>query len=151
MRYKVCLFVAPASSVLTGLHSRRGIPHAHIACRIKGPQPTSAAEIDAYIKAEIPKTDGCSSLTPEQCLCDRHRLRRIITSSMIHSHWPDRCWKQETPEHLRVCKYGYPFPITPATFIDQQGRVNYMRREAADSMVVSYNEYLCLKYDAHSE
>ncbi len=33
---------------------KRGLPHAHIAFRVEGPQPTTAEEIDAHISAEVP-------------------------------------------------------------------------------------------------
>ena len=85
------------------------------------------------------------------CPCDDHRLLRIIDPSMIHDCREGRCYKEDTPQHLRTCKYGYPFAVNPTTHIDDRGRVVYMRRSPADALVVSYNRYLCLRYNAHSE
>jgi hypothetical protein len=130
---------------------RRGLPHAHIACRIAyDRQPTSAAEIDLHISAEIPNCDGCTSgLSDEECPCADHRLRRIITKSMSHRCVKGRCWPAGTLPANEVCKYGYPFAVHPATGVDDNGRVRYMRRSDADCRVVPYNRFLCLKYEAH--
>lgn len=123
-----------------------------VACRISGRQPTSADEINSFISAELPDTSQCrTGLPANACPCDDHRLYRIISSSMIHDCRAGRCYKAETPESERYCKYGYPFDVNLTTHINDQGRVVFMRRTAADALVVPYNRFLCLKYNAHSE
>jgi hypothetical protein len=84
---------------------------------------------------------------PDTCSCDQHRLYRIVTKTMIHKCDEKRCFKEDDDEG--VCKYGYPFPVTSETFVDDRGRVRYMRRSEADARVVPYNAALCLKYNAH--
>jgi hypothetical protein len=34
---------------------KRGLPHAHIALRVQGPQPTTAGMVDTYVSAEVPE------------------------------------------------------------------------------------------------
>jgi hypothetical protein len=68
---------------------------------------------------------------------------------MTHSCRRGRCYKADTPVHEELCKYGYPFPVTPQTYINDRGRVQFRRRSEADESVVSYNPTLTLKYNAH--
>ena len=86
---------------------KRGLPHAHIAIRVAGHQPLSAAEIDAVISAEMPSTAACETgESPATCPCDDHRLYRIVEKQMLHTCFEGRCYKKGTPEHLQTCKYG---------------------------------------------
>ena len=68
---------------------------------------------------------------------------------MIHACRAGRCYKKGTPRGQRTCKYGYAYPVNPVTYVDENGRVQYRRRSAADALVVPYNAFLLLKYDAH--
>lgn len=84
------------------------------------------------------------------CPCDAHRLNRIISKSMTHKCYPERCFKKKDGTiGAPICKYGYPFLINNETHIDDRGRVNYRRRKDADVSVVSYSPSLCLKFNAH--
>ena len=117
---------------------------------MRGHQPTTAAEINAHVSAEHPDTSGCSTgLAAARCPCDAHRLDAMVTKHMQHQCKEGRCFKKDTPEHLRGCKYGYPFDVDPVTHVDDTGRVRYMRRDEADASTVAHNPALLLKFDAH--
>jgi hypothetical protein len=66
---------------------------------------------------------------------------------MTHGCRDNRCIDTEAGD--LDCKYGFPFPITEETHIDDRGRVRFRRRTDADLNIVSYNRTFCLKFDAH--
>lgn len=119
--------------------------------RVRGAQPYSAEEIDAVISAELPDCSNCvTGAAPETCPCDKHRLSRLISQSMTHNKcYEGRCFKEETPESMRACKYGFPFAVNPETHIDDRGKVWYRRTTEAAALIVPYNAGLCLKFTAH--
>ena len=119
-----------------------------VAVRVQGRQPTLPEEIDPHVTAEFPDISACAQ-DPSLCDCDAHRLHRLVGRCMIHEH-RDRCYeKKGSTERQAWCKYAYPFPVTPVTYIDDRGRVRYRRRSEDDENVVSYNPALSLKLDAH--
>jgi hypothetical protein len=133
---------------------KRGMPHAHIAVRLAGRQPTLPSEINEIVSAEMPRVEGCPNHVindGQGCTCDLHRLSRIVSSNLIHGCRPANC---HTPARngkpaSTACKRGYPKEIRVETTIDDRGYVMYQRRELRDSNVVPHSPVLCLTYDAH--
>ncbi len=54
---------------------KRGFPHGHVAAKLKD-VPRTAAEIDQFLSAELPRTDG--------------RLRDAVKKHMTHQHNPQK-------------------------------------------------------------
>lgn len=64
-----------------------------------------------------------------------------------------------SPDHLRressrcrkgnTCIYGFPHPITPNTWIDDEGRVHYKRTEEDDRWIASHIPELIDELDCH--
>ena len=82
-------------------------------------------EIDSVVSAEVPNHNQ----DPE--------LYDIVQQFQIHPHTHlsvpySRCNKQGT------CVFGFPHSLQPTTTINEQGRVQYRRRNPTDCWVVSY-------------
>jgi len=126
---------------------KRGLPHAHIALRLKGDQPRTPEEIDRYISAEVPEVTADSP--PYVAV-----LNGLVKHHMMHKAcYPERCFAQSSRPHApkrNTCKYGFPYALQPVTTIDDEtGKVLYRRRRPGDERVASYNPYLLLKYKCH--
>ena len=157
---------------------KRGLPHAHIALRISGQQPSVPDAIDSVISATMPPAhkpvgaaadeaawwEGCLGQLPEgdpcrreggnalkECKCRGHQRRRVVFKHMRHSCVPGRCFKVGTPERIaqRSCKYGYPFDLTEHTRYNDSGYPLYRRPGAEDASVVAHNVAMLMKYDTH--
>lgn len=96
--------------------------------------------IDNVVCAEVPN-----------CQDDRE-LYDIVQQFQIHpaTHLAvpySRCNKQ------RTCVYGFPYSIQPTTSLNEQGRVQYRRRNPHDCWVVSYIPILSriLKCHLHAD
>jgi hypothetical protein len=123
---------------------KRGLPHAHIAFRFEGDQPTSSEAIDAIVSAELPELSDLSS--------DADRaVHHIVSTCMIHDCREGRCYRAGTPVEARTCKYGYPFPDNDVTHADERGYVQYRRRgpDSRNAYVVSYNRDMLLEFETH--
>ena len=128
---------------------KRGLPHAHIALRVKGPQPLTPEELDRYIWAEVPV------ITADSTECDRE-LQRLVLLHMQHKkHVPERCYKRSKRRNApvtpgpSVCKYGFPFELQEVTTITEDGRVLHRRRKECDRIVPSYSPAMLLRYKTH--
>lgn len=121
---------------------KRGLPHAHIAFRFEGEQPTSSEAIDAIVSAELPV------LTPDSTDEDK-ALHVIVSSCMIHSCREGRCFPQGSSIESRSCKYGYPFQHNDITHADERGYVQYRRRGSENANVVSFNRDMLLEFGTH--
>src|ERR1700753_1147051 len=107
-----------AGRVLYSMHSiefqRRGLPHCHLLLKFER-SCVVPADIDQVISAELP-TDPADRALVEQFMCHRH------------STTPSRntyCIREDGS-----CRFNYPYPINPETFITSSGRVRYRRRSA---------------------
>lgn len=142
-------------------YQKRGLPHAHMLIILADQdKPRDADSYDRYVCAEIPADDGTVGMK---------RLRKLVLTSMIHSHRPG-CYADDDPEHERGCKNNYPRPLCEATTDSEDGYPNYRRPPHAvdadpqkdagigevragvyvtNADVVPYNPYLSSKYNAH--
>lgn len=121
---------------------KRGLPHAHIAFRFEGDQPTSSEAIDAIVSAELPV------LTPDSSDEDK-AVHEIVSSCMIHACREGRCFPVGGSLESRSCKYGYPFPPNDITHADERGYVQYRRRGPENANVVSFNRDMVLEFGTH--
>jgi hypothetical protein len=117
---------------------KRGLPHAHIL--IKYPIPCNTPEfIDAVVSARMP-TDPLD--------------RQIVEKFMLHQHPsadrpPSRYCQKDHPDGTRTCRFNYPQPLQPETFIDPEGRVHYQRLEEQDRNVVPHCLPLIRMFKCH--
>ena len=126
---------------------KRGKPHAHITLRLKGREeamPKTPQQIDALIWARVPLVRECDCGGVEP-LCQEHRLQSIVKQNMMHRCAVGVCIEKEGP---RVCRRHFPKAVCIETTQDTGGYPIY-RREAGDSMVVSYNPRMLLRYNCH--
>ncbi|RXW13239.1 hypothetical protein EST38_g12616 [Candolleomyces aberdarensis] len=106
---------------------KRGLPHAHIL--IKYPVPCNIPEfIDSVVSARMPTDPGD---------------RQLVEKFMLHQHPsadrpPSRYCQKEHPDGTRTCRFNYPQPLAPETFIDHEGRVHYQRQKEEDCIVVPH-------------
>jgi hypothetical protein len=130
---------------------KRGLPHCHDAVH----RPTSAADTDAVIQAELPNV-GCS-LSEASCTCDAHSLRKLVDSHMIHTCSKGSCIEENWKG---ICDKGFPAPLAQDTTIDEKGfaheherldrptygtrrRSTENQRASKDSAFVSICAYIC--------
>jgi hypothetical protein len=79
---------------------------------------------------------------------DNVSLRRKIKKFMVHSRdhltmENSRCRKGKT------CTYGFPHPITPQTWVDDEGRVHYKRSTADDAWISPHIPELIDELECH--
>ena len=111
----------------------RGLPHAHILVKMEH-EPANPTQIDEIISAELP-TDP--------------KLQEIVNRHMIHSHYPQRCYRTTYEKENEECHYHYPKPLNQETYLDDAGYPQYRRRNDRDRNVVPYNSQMLLDFDAH--
>jgi hypothetical protein len=134
---------------------KRGWPHAHIVCKVC-PSLISVClrfpsdlhllihvqvhpelpvdRIDDVIKAEVPRDNPALAA----------KIRTFMTHARDHlTRENSRCRKGNS------CIYGFPHPITPETWIDDDGRVHYRRRTEDDRWIVPHIPELVDKLDCH--
>jgi hypothetical protein len=157
---------------------KRGLPHAHIAIRMAGQQPSVPDAIDKVISATMPPAhkpadadadeaawwQGCLGQLPEadprrrdggsalkECPCRGHRRRRVVFKHMRHSCVPGRCYKVGATGSVaqHACKYGYPFELSQHTRYNDHGYPLYRRPGPEDANIVAHNVEMLLKYDTH--
>ena len=157
---------------------KRGLPHAHIAIRMAGQQPSVPDAIDQVISATMPPAhkpadanadeaawwEGCLGQLPaadprrrdggsalKECPCRGHRRRRVVFKHMRHSCVPGRCYKVGATGSVaqHACKYGYPFELSPHTRYNDHGYPLYRRPGPEDANIVAHNVDMLLKYDTH--
>ncbi len=132
---------------------KRGLPHCHMLIWIDEPDiPTTSADIDRTIHAEIPNKET------------HPRLYEIIMSNMIHGP----CGKDLNDKSPCMddgqCTKSFPKEFVPETLMSNNGFPTYRRRDNGQThplkrnnkiyqvdnrWVVPYNPYLCLKYNSH--
>jgi hypothetical protein len=129
-------------------YQKRGLPHAHILLIVHPDDaPTSAAEIDACVCAELPDA------------ATHPHLHATVTSNMIHG--PCGALDRNCACMVDgVCSKGYPREFVAETTTGDYTKVLYRRLQDGRSTeksgfnmdnrwVVPYNPYLTQKYDAH--
>jgi hypothetical protein len=142
------LFGEVASWMYVIEFQKRGLPHCHLILIMKpGHKPTTAADVDSIVSAELPDPTAAPN------------LYRTVTGSMLHGpcgeHNP-ACPCMEDG----ICHSGYPKPFTPDTAIKEDSYPEYRRRDNGarflkhgtiytNQDVVPYSPYLCAKYDCH--
>ena len=111
----------------------RGLPHSHIVVKMAH-EPSTAAEIDAVICAELPE-----ELT----------LREKVLKHMIHQHYDNRCYRSDYEKLHQHCHYDYPKRINVETYTNEAGYPVYRRRSECDRNVVPYNPLMIDEFDCH--
>ena len=118
-------------------YQKRGLPHVHIAVRVKGEQPNNAATLDRHVSANLPEDDEW--------------LNQMVQSTMIHKCTP--ACQRATPTrglgvHQDSCKYFYPKPVQALTTLDEKGFVLY-KRNAKSVWVVPSVAAMLRRYHCH--
>ena len=125
----------------------RGLPHAHILWKMQD-RPQTGAQWDRLVSAQCPPDKSS-------------RLYELVKAKMMHDHTKGK--KCYDDDHELTHKCGFPRPRLQRTMENESGQ--WMLRcdthckehgcpethclDCHDSMVVSYNAYLLLKYEAH--
>ncbi|XP_022042431.1 uncharacterized protein LOC110945101 [Helianthus annuus] len=136
------------SNLYTIEFQKRGLPHCHLLLWVdEAHKIKDAAQLDAYISAEIP--DPIKEQT----------LYTIVTDFMIHG--PCGIAKPNSLcMALGSCKKNFPKDYEPVTRFDDNGYARYKRRQSTHSVqkngisldngyVVPYNRSLLLHFHAH--
>ena len=128
-----------------------GLPHAHIIIKVhtisyytsyhgsftfllqvKSYIPHN--RIDLLITAELPKNNPVL----------RAKIQKFMTHQQDHlTQENSHCRKGNT------CIYGFPHPITPTTWIDEEGRVHYKWTNEDDQWITSHISQLINELDCH--
>ena len=111
----------------------RGLPHTHVLVKMEN-EPQTGADIDKVISAELPTE-------PE--------LLQKVLKHMMHSHYPERCYRTKAEKDSKKCHYTYPKPLNGETYLDEAGYPHYRRRQENDRNVVPYNPELLKLFDCH--
>ncbi|XP_065203965.1 uncharacterized protein LOC135834055 [Planococcus citri] len=127
---------------------KRGLPHAHIACRVE-PSNLTHDEIDKFVRATIPGPDEYGG-----------KLRERVLKHMVHG--PCGLENQNSPcMDNSKCTKNYPKPFLECTYTDERGYVHYKRpnkpesvalkknREINNQWIVPYNPDLLMMFDCH--
>ena len=97
-------------------------------------EPQTGTDIDSVISAELP-TD------PDLLL--------KVKKHVMHSHYPERCYRTQTERENEICHYDYPKPLNGETYLDEAGYPHYKRRHEEDRNVVPYNPQMLKQFDCH--
>ena len=106
---------------------KRGLLHAHILIRYERDCLTPS-DIDTAVSAELPSNEND---------------RNIVKFHMLHKHPPNN--SNTLPEYCTkkgkymTCRFRYPHTLNTTTYINEEGRVVYRRRNQGDEFVVPYN------------
>ena len=118
-------------------YQKRGLPHAHIAIRVKGEQPNNAGTLDRHISATLPVADAW--------------MDQMVQSTMVHKCTP-ACQKSTANRGIVAtqsnCKYFFPKPVQPITTLDDRGFVLYKRNDNS-TWVVPYVPAMLRRYHCH--
>lgn len=136
----------PQYSIMSIEFQKRGLPHAHILIKYKY-ECLRSEDIDQVISAVIPEDPGDAELVKKFMLHPSHPQGVINHIPPDNNHPLKYCerWKNNS----RICRFGYPKPITPETIIDGSGRVQYVRRRTQDENVVPHCLPLLRKFKSH--
>lgn len=123
----------------------RGLPHAHIVCRISnGPNHLEEDKciewIDRFISAKMPVLD-------ENSTDEDSDYYDFVTSQMCHRHFRgvNGCLDGDNN-----CSKGYHVkPVIPNTFLDEKKYPVYAKPSQDDLLVVPHNRQLLLDFKCH--
>ncbi len=130
---------------------KRGLPHGHVAFKVRcNHHMFLCLTLNKCWKVdpEIP-IDRIDDLISCQLPSNNPQLREKIMKYMTHSkdhliRETSRCRKNG------VCIYGYPQPITPETWVDNEtGRVHFKRLTEEDRWIVPHVPSLIDEFDCH--
>jgi hypothetical protein len=72
------------------------------------------------------------------------KIKKFMTHPKDHLiHENSRCRKG------KQCIYGFPKPLTPSTYIDDEGRVHFRRRSTDDLWIATHIPKLIDELDCH--
>ena len=125
----------------------RGLPHAHILWKMKV-RPTTGGQWDKLVTAQCPPDPSS-------------RLYHLVKTKMMHDHTKGKKCYDDNKRLTGKC--GWPRARCARTHETESGQwqlrcdtdchghdcPRHKCEECHDSMVVSYNAYLLLKYEAH--
>jgi hypothetical protein len=125
---------------------KRGLPHAHILLKYDK-ECITAEDIDQVISATIPNNPSDAELVKKFMTHPSHPHGVINHIPPDNQHPLKYCerWKNEA----RICRFGYPKPITPETTINDTGRVQYVRHHTRDENIVPHCLPLLRKFKCH--
>ena len=91
--------LGPMVSILHVIEfQKRGLPHAHIAIRVQGGGPSTAAEINEFVRATLPSTDKSNE-----------KLTELVIQHMVHG--PCGLERPAAPcmdQITKTCFKGFP-------------------------------------------
>lgn len=125
---------------------KRGLPHAHILLKY-AQDCLSPEDIDQVISATLPSDPTDAALVLKFMVHQSH------PSGIINHVPPDDAHPLKYCERwindARVCRFGYPKPITPQTTFTESGRVQYRRLHKQDENIVPHCLPLLRKFKCH--
>lgn len=69
--------------------------------------------------------------------------RALVARYMTHRH-SRRCGGNDAN-----CRYNFPFDVIPETYMREDGRITYRRREEEDAWIVGHNVALLEEFQCH--
>ena len=125
---------------------KRGLPHAHIL--LKYTQDCLRPEhIDQVISATLP-TDSADAMLVSKFMVHPSHPPGVISNIPPDSDHPLK-YCERWKNNARVCRFGYPKPITPETTFSENGRVQYLRHHKHDENIVPHCLPLLRKFRSH--
>jgi hypothetical protein len=125
---------------------KRGLPHAHIL--LKYTQDCLQPEhIDQVISATLPSDSADSALVLKFMVHQSHPPGVINHIPPDNDHPLKYC--ERWVNNKRICRFGYPKPITPQTTFSENGRVQYCRHQESDENIVPHCLPLLRKFKCH--
>ena len=125
---------------------KRGLPHAHILLKYTH-DCLSPEHINQVISAMLPTHPTDASLVLKFMTHPSHPTGIINHTPPDTNHPLKYCerWKN----NARICRFGYPKPITPDTTFNESGWVQYRRPTEQDRNIVPYCLPFLQKFQCH--
>lgn len=136
----------PVYSITCIEFQKRGLPHAHILLKYAR-ECLRPQDIDQVISARLP-TDPTDAELVRKFMVHQSHPEGIINNIPPDDQHPLK-YCERWKDGARVCRFGYPKPITPETTIDGNGRVQYVRLHKHDENIVPYCLPLLRKFKCH--
>ena len=125
---------------------KRGLPHAHILLKY-AQDCLSPEHIDQVVSATLPPDPADAALVLKFMVHQSHPSGIINHIPPDDTHPLKYC--ERWINNARVCRFGYPKPITPETTFNEGGRVQYRRLHNRDGNIVPYCLPLLRKFKCH--
>ena len=125
---------------------KRGLPHAHILLKYTH-DCLFPDHIDQVISATLPPDPADAALVQKFMVHPSHPPGIINHIPPDNTHPLKYCerWINNT----RICRFGYPKPITPQTTFNESGQVQYRRFHKKDENIVPHCLPLLHKFRCH--